>query len=45
MDKESGEFVERTEVTSIGRSQSEMERLARSCWREAGSWFERRGEV
>jgi len=37
MDDESGEFMERAEVTCIGRSESEMERPSRGCRREAGS--------
>jgi len=35
MDDESGEFMEITELTCVGRSQSKMERLARGCRREA----------
>jgi len=37
MDDESGAFMEKTELVSVGRSQSEMERPARGCRREAGS--------
>jgi len=44
MDNESGEFVERAEVTGI-RSESGMERPARGCQREAGRLFLRRGET
>jgi len=45
MDDESGEFMERAELVSIGRSESKMKRPARGCRREAGSWFQRRGEA
>jgi len=37
MDDESGEFMERAELVLVGRSQSELERPARGCRREAGS--------
>jgi len=37
MDDESGEFMEKAELVSVGRSESEMERPARGCLREAGS--------
>jgi len=37
MDVESGEFMEEVELVSVGRSESEMERPARGCQREAGS--------
>jgi len=37
IDDESGEFMEKAELVSVGRSESEMERLARGCRREAGS--------
>jgi len=37
MDDESGEFMERAELTCVRRSQSKMERLARCGWREAWS--------
>ena len=34
MDGESGEFMERAELVSVGRSESKMERPARGCRRE-----------
>ena len=37
MDDESGEFMEKAELVCVGRSESEMEVLARGCRREAGS--------
>jgi len=37
MDDESGEFMGKGELVSVGRSESEMERPARGCRREAGS--------
>ena len=37
MDDDSGEFIERAEVTGVGRSESQMERPSRGCQREAGS--------
>jgi len=45
MDDESGAFMEKAELTCVGRSQSKMERPARGCRREAGCWFQRRGEA
>ena len=36
MDDESGEFMEKAELVSVGRSESNMERPARGCRREAG---------
>jgi len=45
MDDESGEFMEKAEVACVERSEAEMERPARGCRREAGSWFQRRGEA
>ena len=40
MDDESGEFMETAELVCIGRSESQMERPARGCRREAGSLYE-----
>jgi len=37
MDDESDEFMERAELICVGRSESEMERLAQDCRSEAGS--------
>jgi len=37
MDVKSGEFMEKAELAYVGRSEFRVERLARSCWREAGS--------
>ena len=46
MDDESGESMElMEELPLIGLSESELERLVRGWQREAGSWFQRRGEA
>jgi len=45
MDDERGEFMEKAELVSVVRSESKMEKPARGCRREAGSWFQRRGEA
>jgi len=41
MDVESGEFMEKAQLAYVGRSESRVERPARGCRREAGSWFQR----
>ena len=46
MDDESGESMEpMEEVLLKGLGEAELERLVRGWWREAGSWFQRRGEA
>ena len=46
MDDESGDSMEPMEkVPLIGLGESELERLLCVWWREAGSWFQRRGEA
>ena len=46
MDDESGESMEpMEEVPLIELGEAELERLVRGWRREAGSWFQRRGEA
>ena len=46
MDDESGESMElMEEVPLVQLSEAELERLVRGWRREAGSWFQRRGEA
>jgi len=45
MDDDSNESTEVNDVTGVGRSESETERLGRGWWRETGSWFQRQGEA
>ena len=46
MDDESGESMEPVEeVPLVELGESELERLVRGWRREAGSWFQRRGEA
>jgi len=46
MDDESGESMEPIEeVPLVELGESELERLVRGWRREAGSWFQRRGEA
>ena len=41
VDGETGESMEEEEETDVGCGVSESLRLARGCWREIGSWFQR----
>ena len=46
MDDESGEFMELVEEVPLKElTDAKVERLVRSWRREAGSWFQRRGEA
>ena len=46
MDDESGESMELMEEVPLKElGDAELDRLVRGWWREAGSWFQRRGEA
>ena len=45
MDDDSGESAVEDEVAGVGRDESDWEWLVRGCRREAGSWFQWRGEA
>ena len=46
MDDESGELMELMEEVPLKElGDAKLDRLVRGWWREAGSWFQRRGEA